>query len=125
MYKTIFHLNKYFSINSPFSSKNFLSKAGTGDLVTALQKHFATYVPICFSVTEKPTKNMIDTSSAYLLIKPLEVFICNSIETTSVIDKIKELDDPPKLCGKVFKAGEPSYLCRLEKTSKFFGTKNF
>ena len=82
--------------------------------MTALHKHFATYVPICFSVTENPTKNMIDTSSLDILIKPLEVFICNSINTASIIDKIKELDDPPKLCGKVFKAGEPSYLCRCE-----------
>ena len=47
-----------------------------------------------------------------ILFKPLEVYLCNSLESDKVLATLKELDDPPQLCGRVFKAGEPSYFCR-------------
>lgn len=92
--------------------KLLLSKAGTGDLVTELNKHWRDLVPICFNAIDTPNRNLIDTDSARILFKPLEVFICNSIESDAVLGKLKELDDPAVLCGKVFKQGEPSYFCR-------------
>ena len=89
-----------------------ISKAGTGDLLTSLNKHWAFYVPICFKATENPTKNMIERDVERVLFKPFEIFICNNQNSESVIENLKQLDDPPLLCGHVFKAGEPSYNCR-------------
>jgi E3 ubiquitin-protein ligase UBR2 len=87
-------------------------KAGTGDLLTSLHKHWRLFVPICYNALELPTKNLIETDTQRILFKPLEAYICNSIETDKVLNELKELDDPPQLCGKVFKSGEPSYFCR-------------
>lgn len=61
---------------------------------------------------DTPTKNLIETRSNQILLKPLEVYICNSLDSDKALDKLNEFDDPPQLCGKVFKAGEPSYFCR-------------
>lgn len=69
-------------------------------------------MPICFNAMDTPTKNLIETDSERILLKPLEVFLCNSIDSEKILNKLHEFDDPPQLCGKVFKAGEPSYFCR-------------
>lgn len=61
---------------------------------------------------DTPTKNLIDTKSNLILFRPLEVYLCNSFDSEKALSKLKEFDDPPQLCGKVFKAGEPSYFCR-------------
>ncbi len=92
-----------------------LSIAGTGDLLTCLNKHWAKYVPICYRGTENPTKNMIERDVDRVLFKPFEIFICNSQNSDKIIEELKQLDDPPLLCGHVFKTGEPSYSCRLVK----------
>ena len=59
-----------------------------------------------------PTRNLIETDTDKILIKPLEIYLCNSMESDKHLAKLRELDDPPQLCGRVFKAGEPSYFCR-------------
>lgn len=46
-----------------------------------------------------------------LLIEPLERFLCGG-DPEVVFKQLKEFDDPPVLCGKVFKYGEPTYSCR-------------
>lgn len=69
-------------------------------------------MPICFSATDVPTRNLIETDANKILLKPLEVYLCNSIESEKCLATLRELDDPPQLCGRVFKAGEPSYFCR-------------
>lgn len=60
----------------------------------------------CLNITydEKAAKNVLFTS--------LEQFMAGSINAESVLTKLKELDDPPMLCGRVFKSGEPTYSCR-------------
>ena len=59
-----------------------------------------------------PKRNLIETDTHKILLKPLEIYICNNNDSDTILNKLNELDDPPQLCGKVFKAGEPSYFCR-------------
>lgn len=94
-------------------SQQLLSKAGTGDLLTSLHKHWQTYVPICFNVSDNPLKNLIETDVEKILLKPMAIFICNNTDSDKALSKLNELDEPPQLCGKVFKSGEPSYFCRF------------
>jgi len=97
--------------NSKFS-ESLLKSAGTGDLLALLRDHWKTYVPICFNVSDNPLKNLIETETYRILLEPLAVFICNDPDCDKVLAELKNLEDPPQLCGKVFKAGEPSYFCR-------------
>jgi len=46
------------------------------------------------------------------LFTPLERFMAASVDTDSMFESLKDLDDPPTLCGRVFKNGEPTYSCR-------------
>ncbi len=92
--------------------KELLSKAGTGDLLTCLCKHWSKYVPLCYRATDNPTKNLIEKDTEKILFKPLEIFICNNQKSEKIIEELKQLDDPPLLCGHLFKTGEPSYCCR-------------
>lgn len=70
-------------------------------------------MPLCYSATENPKNNIIETDSTRILFKPFEIFICNDQNSDKVTQELKQLDDPSLLCGHVFKAGEPSYVCRL------------
>jgi hypothetical protein len=110
--KRIYHNLKKSLTNFSTKKKLLLSKAGTGDLKTCLNNHWRNFVPICFNALDVPTRNLIDTDSNKILLKPLESYICNDLDSDKVLSKLIELDDPPVLCGKVFKAGEPSYFCR-------------
>lgn len=102
----------YFNIFDYAKFKECSMKAGSGDLVKFLNRHWQTFVPICYNVLETPSRNLIDMKSNSILFRPLEVYLCNCIENEKALSKLKEFDDPPQLCGKVFKAGEPSYFCR-------------
>ena len=99
-----------FSVDDCVRQMNSLT--GTGDLLTFLNKHWRTYAPICFNVQDNPRRNLVDRDSEKILIRPLEAYLCNDLDTESVLNELTKLDDPPKLCGKVFKNGEPSYFCR-------------
>lgn len=92
--------------------KELNAKSGTGDLLALLQNHWRQYAPLCFSVLENPRRNLVELDSDRVLIKPLEAFLCNDLDTEAVLGSLAKLDDPPQLCGKVFKNGEPSYFCR-------------
>ncbi|KAK2704905.1 E3 ubiquitin-protein ligase UBR2-like isoform X2 [Artemia franciscana] len=46
-----------------------------------------------------------------VLLDPLEMFICGR-DPKAVFKELSELDNPPALCGKVFRMGEPTYSCR-------------
>jgi hypothetical protein len=96
------------------SLKQLNSRAGTGDVLTYLYKQWQVYVPVCFNAQDNPRRNIIDKKSDKVLIKPLEAYLCNEFDTESFLSNLTKLDDPPQLCGKVFKNGEPSYFCRYE-----------
>uniref|UniRef100_A0A0P4WDX2 E3 ubiquitin-protein ligase n=2 Tax=Scylla olivacea TaxID=85551 RepID=A0A0P4WDX2_SCYOL len=46
-----------------------------------------------------------------MLFDPLERFMCAG-DPTQVYQMVKQLDNPPSLCGRVFKNGDPTYGCR-------------
>jgi E3 ubiquitin-protein ligase UBR2 len=46
------------------------------------------------------------------LIIPLERFITGVRSPETIFSKLNQIDDPPTLCGRVFKSGEPTYSCR-------------
>jgi hypothetical protein len=69
-------------------------------------------VPLCYKATDNPAKNIIEKDSDRVLFKSLEIFICNNQNSEKIVEELKKLNDPPLLCGHVFKTGEPSYCCR-------------
>ncbi|CAG2101484.1 unnamed protein product [Medioppia subpectinata] len=46
------------------------------------------------------------------LIAPLERFITGVRTPQTIFSKLSQTDDPPTLCGRIFKSGEPTYSCR-------------
>lgn len=46
-----------------------------------------------------------------MLFDPLEEFICNG-DPRVVLKELTKMDNPPPICGRVFKMGEPTYSCR-------------
>ena len=46
-----------------------------------------------------------------VLFRPLERLLCDG-DPDTVLHELKQLDNPPHICGKVFKSGEPTYSCR-------------
>ncbi|XP_032673468.1 E3 ubiquitin-protein ligase UBR2 [Odontomachus brunneus] len=54
----------------------------------------------------------IDEAKAQkILFSPLEEFICNG-DPQVVLKELTKMDNPPSMCGRVFKLGEPTYSCR-------------
>ncbi|XP_035225375.1 E3 ubiquitin-protein ligase UBR2-like [Stegodyphus dumicola] len=79
------------------------------------KQYWAKNVPVIYS--PKPDcdcLNLIydEATAQRVLFAPLEQFICGSSDPSQVFERIKELSETPSLCGKVFKAGEPTYSCR-------------
>lgn len=46
------------------------------------------------------------------LFRPLETFICDG-DPDVIFQQLKQYDNPPALCGRVFRLGEPTYSCRF------------
>lgn len=98
------------------SVHGWLQKCEAGQLKA---KEFRTYwakeVPKIFSPRRDcDCLNIIydEDGVKQLLFTPLERFITASVDTENDLTNLKQLDDPPMLCGRVFKSGEPTYSCR-------------
>ena len=89
-----------------------LNEADEAELFHILKKHWETYVPICFKITDEPryfsTQNAIDN----ILIAPIEAYICNCIEDRSCLLNLAQFNEPSKSCGKIFKHEEKAYFCQ-------------
>ena len=48
-----------------------------------------------------------------LLVKPLEQMICGGEDVETVWERLREADTQSDVCGKVFKAGETCYNCKV------------
>ncbi|RLU23362.1 hypothetical protein DMN91_003566 [Ooceraea biroi] len=46
-----------------------------------------------------------------MLLKTLEEFICGG-DPQVILKELSKMDNPPSMCGKVFKMAEPTYSCR-------------
>lgn len=81
---------------------------------THFKAHWRIWVPSIFS--PEPNNSCLDWSfdeeqAQRVLFNTLEEFICNG-DPQSVFKNLNQLDNPPSICGRVFKMGEPTYYCR-------------
>ncbi|KYQ49453.1 E3 ubiquitin-protein ligase UBR2 [Trachymyrmex zeteki] len=55
---------------------------------------------------------VIDEDTANrMLLRPLEEFICGG-DPLVILKELAKMDNPPTICGRMFKMGEPTYSCR-------------
>lgn len=79
------------------------------------RKYWAREVPKIYSTRPNcDCLNIVydEQAAKIALFDPLEQFITNSTNPIAVYERLKQSDDPPQLCGRVFKSGEPTYSCR-------------
>ena len=83
--------------------------------VQSLRKYWAKEVPFLFS----PERDCDCLNITYdeeavkkILFLPLDCFVSGSLEPQPWFESLKQLDGPPKLCGRLFKNGEPTYSCK-------------
>lgn len=88
---------------------------GSDFSVKDLRKYWAKEVPLLFS----PERDCDCLNITYdeeavkrILFQTLDSFISGSLDTEPWFESLKELDGPPKLCGRLFKNGEPTYSCK-------------
>ncbi|XP_077870538.1 E3 ubiquitin-protein ligase UBR2-like, partial [Saccoglossus kowalevskii] len=79
-------------------------------LRAALFQYWAVHVPCIYTLAGDVDSAQQDATARDLLFSPMEWLICNDDPKTTFTE-LKQLDDPPKLCGRVFKVGEPTYSC--------------
>ncbi|XP_012250571.1 E3 ubiquitin-protein ligase UBR2 [Athalia rosae] len=81
---------------------------------THFKEHWRIWVPKIYS--PEPNGSCLNWSfdeekAQKILYNTLEEFICNG-NPQEVLRQLSQLDNPPSVCGKVFKMGEPNYSCR-------------
>lgn len=89
--------------------QEWVTQCKSGNLLSALQKHWKTFALVVFSNNYDSSKE--DRLAEKFLLRPMEFFLCNG-DPEVVMKNLKEKDQPSQLCGKVFKNGEPTYSCR-------------
>ena len=93
----------------------WMDKLSKGILTaTHFKEHWRIWVPKIYS--PEPNTNILnwtfdEEDAQKLLYNTLEEFICNG-DPCEVLKQLRENDDPPSVCGRVFKMGEPTYFCR-------------
>uniref|UniRef100_A0A1B6DEC1 E3 ubiquitin-protein ligase n=1 Tax=Clastoptera arizonana TaxID=38151 RepID=A0A1B6DEC1_9HEMI len=81
---------------------------------THFKEHWRVWVPKCLG--PEPNNSCLDWSfdedrAQVVLFDTLEEFICGGYPQT-VLKELSQKDNPPSVCGRVFKIGEPTYNCR-------------
>ncbi|XP_075234618.1 ubr1 ubiquitin ligase [Lycorma delicatula] len=81
---------------------------------TYFKEHWRYWVPLIFS--PEPNNTCLDWAfdeekAQKTLFDTLEEFICDG-DPQVVLKNLSQLDNPPSVCGRVFKMGEPTYNCR-------------
>lgn len=59
-----------------------------------------------------PLSHVDDKDVDDMLIKTLERFLTDDDNPEKVFKQLELENDPPSMCGKLFKGGEPTYSCR-------------
>ncbi|XP_066593276.1 E3 ubiquitin-protein ligase UBR2 [Prorops nasuta] len=95
--------------------KEWMERMNTGALSCAdFKKCWRIWVPKIYS--PKLDGNCVGFSieedkAQGLLFDTLEEFICNG-DPQVVLKQLSQMDNPPSVCARVFKLGEPTYSCR-------------
>lgn len=70
-------------------------------------------MPAVYLPSQDPDPAREERKAKRVLFRPLESFLCGGVpEPDAILRSLKERDNPPQLCGRVFKNGEPTYACR-------------
>ncbi|XP_008481541.1 LOW QUALITY PROTEIN: E3 ubiquitin-protein ligase UBR1-like [Diaphorina citri] len=82
--------------------------------ITDFKEHWKVWVPHLLS--PEPKSSCLDWSFdenkvQNILFDSLEEFICDG-SPEEIFQKVSQMDNPPSVCGRVFKMGEPTYNCR-------------
>uniref|UniRef100_A0A8D9AGS5 E3 ubiquitin-protein ligase n=1 Tax=Cacopsylla melanoneura TaxID=428564 RepID=A0A8D9AGS5_9HEMI len=82
--------------------------------ITDFKEHWKIWVPHLLS--PEPKSSCLDWSFdedkvQKVLFDSLEEFICDGLPE-EIFQKVSQMDNPPSVCGRVFKMGEPTYNCR-------------
>ncbi|XP_063980844.1 E3 ubiquitin-protein ligase UBR2 isoform X2 [Diachasmimorpha longicaudata] len=103
----------------PTSSKPcinvWMDKMSKGILTsTHFKEHWRIWVPQIYS--PEPNGNCLGWSfdedmAEKILYNTLEEFICNG-DPREVLQQLVKMENPPSVCGRFFKVGEPTYFCR-------------
>ncbi|XP_074111177.1 ubr1 ubiquitin ligase [Cotesia typhae] len=93
----------------------WMDKMSKGILTsTHFKEHWRIWVPKIYSPELNGnclTWSFNESSAQNMLYNTLEEFICNG-DPQEVLDQLRKMDKPPSVCGKFFKVGEPTYICR-------------
>ncbi|XP_048585826.1 E3 ubiquitin-protein ligase UBR2 isoform X2 [Nematostella vectensis] len=82
-----------------------------------LYKHFSETVFECFEVQKSPPDspvlklNINEDKCCDRVFRIMEYFLCGE-DPKLGYPKLQQTNNPPPLCGKMFKYGEPTYSCR-------------
>lgn len=89
------------------------SDFSTEEFRALLMKHLAKYVFECFELQSLTTLRSVvnEEKCQELIFSPMEYFLCGEDPKVG-LEKLDNLNNPPQLCDKVFKSGEPTYSCR-------------
>lgn len=93
----------------------WMDKMSKGMLTsTHFKEHWRIWVPKIYS--PEPNGNCLNWSfdedmAQKMLYNTLEEFICNG-DPREVLQQLRQMEKPPSVCGKFFKVGEPTYICR-------------
>ncbi|CAF1153057.1 unnamed protein product, partial [Didymodactylos carnosus] len=97
--------------SSRFAQELFL-KAGTHDFETCLHQHWRHYVPLCYTYHSNLVEGMMELNAESILFRPLEIFLYGNEDMENAVQTITALNNPPTVCGHLFKPEEPTYFCR-------------
>ncbi|GLH05833.1 E3 ubiquitin-protein ligase UBR1 [Gryllus bimaculatus] len=78
------------------------------------KEHWRIWVPKIYS--PEPKVNCLEWTfdeeqAKQVLFDPLERFICDG-DPAEVLQRLSQMENPPSVCRRVFKMGEPTYSCR-------------
>lgn len=81
---------------------------------THFKEHWRLWVPKLLS--PDPNGNCLEWNfdeerTQKILFDSLEEFICNG-DPQEIFKSLSQMENPPSVCGRVFKMGEPTYNCR-------------
>lgn len=93
----------------------WMEKMNKGVLTSInFREYWRVWVPKIYSLQRNGNCldwNINEEKAQKILYDTLEEFICNG-DPQVVLKELSKMDNPPSICGRVFKMGEPTYCCR-------------
>lgn len=94
-----------------FTLQDLNAASFDGTLYDVLSTFWGRFVPLVFSGQISPNVQKEESKANKVLFNPLEHFLCGG-DPDEVFGMLKQAENPREICGRVFKAGEPTYSCR-------------